>query len=271
MRIESTERLQFLGDESRPEQDMKTNRILAYYVLALTCCLTQQGLVAAAAQEQQPNVAVEQAGPAVATKSGVADGALSPALTGVRRPLYRLCKSDVVTVSFTFSPEFDQTVSVQPDGYIALKGVRQLPAEGLTVPEMEEAIGRAYTGVLRDPEVTIVLKDFDKPYFIVGGEVNHPAKYELRSDTRVTEAVAIAGGMTARAKHSQVVLFRRVSDELVESHLLDVKAMMKSRTLVEDIHLRNGDFLFVPQNLISKIKPYLPMSSMSLYASPAQF
>jgi polysaccharide export outer membrane protein len=254
---------------------MKTNNVLAYCVLALTCCLPQQGLVAAVAQEQQPNVAAEQAGPAVATKSGVADGAgtsnSSPALTGVRRPLYRLCKSDVVTASFTFSPEFDQTVNVQPDGYIALKGVKQLSAEGLTVPELQEAIGRAYTGVLHDPEVTIVLKDFDKPYFIVGGEVNHPAKYELRSDTRVTEAVAIAGGMTARAKHSQVVLFRRVSDDLVESHLLDVKAMMKSRTLAEDIHLRTGDFLFVPQNFISKLKPYLPMSSMSLYASPAQF
>jgi polysaccharide export outer membrane protein len=270
-RIESTERLQFLGNESRPEPDMKNNSILAYCVLGITCCLPQQGLVAAVAQEQQSNVTAEQAGPAVTTKSGVAGGAWSPALTGVRRPLYRLCKSDVVTISFTFSPEFDQTVSVQPDGYIVLKGVKQLPAEGLTVLELQAAIGGAYTGILHDPEVTIVLKDFDKPYFIVGGEVNHPAKYELRSDTRVTEAVAIAGGMTTRAKHSQVVLFRRVSDDLVESRLLDVKAMMKSRTLAEDIHLRTGDFLFVPQNLISKIKPYLPMSSVSLYASPTQF
>jgi len=250
---------------------MKSNTILAYSVLALTCCLPQQGLVAALSQGQQPRVAVEQAGAAVTTKSGVADGAWSPALTGVRRPLYRLCKSDVVTISFTFSPEFDQTVSVQPDGYIALKGVKQLPAEGVTVPELQEAVGLAHTGVLRDPEVTIVLKDFDKPYFIVGGEVNHPAKYELRSDTRVTEAVAIAGGLTARAKHSQVILFRRVSDDLVESRLLDVKAMLKSRTLAEDIHLRSGDFLFVPQNLISKIKQYLPTSSMSMYASPTQF
>jgi polysaccharide export outer membrane protein len=250
---------------------MKTKRRVVYRVLALTCCLLQQGLVAAVAQEQQPNRAPEQTGSAVTTKSGVAGGAWSPALTGVRRPLYRLCKSDVITISFTFSPEFDQTVSVQPDGYVVLKGVKQLAAEGATVPELQEAIGRAYTGFLHDPEVTIVLKDFDKPYFIVGGEVNHPAKYELRSDTRVTEAVAIAGGLTARAKHSQIVLFRRVSDDLVESRLLDVKAMLGSRNLAEDLHLRTGDFLFVPQNVISKIKQYLPTSSMSMYASPTQF
>jgi polysaccharide export outer membrane protein len=160
---------------------------------------------------------------------------------------------------------------VQPDGYIALKGVKQLAAEGVTVPELQELIGRTYAGMLHDPEVTIVLKDFDKPYFIVSGEVNHQGKYELRSDTTVTEAVAIAGGLTARAKHSQVVLFRRVSDDLVESRLLDVKAMLKSRSLGEDIHLRPGDLLFVPQNLISKVKQYLPTSSLSMYASPTQF
>jgi polysaccharide export outer membrane protein len=254
---------------------MKINRKLAYRVLALTCCLMQQGLVVAVAQEQQPSVAAEQTVPVVTTKPGVADGAWSPAwspaLTGVRRPLYRLCKSDVAAIHFTYSPEFDQTVSVQPDGYIALRGVKQLPAEGVTVPELQDAIARAYAGVLRDPEVSIELKDFDKPYFIVAGEVNHQGKFELRSDITVTEAVAVAGGLTPRAKHSQIVLFRRVSDGLVESRLLDVKSMLKSRSLGEDIHLRPGDLLFVPQNLISKIKQYMPTSSLSMYASPAQF
>src|SRR5580704_16574610 len=143
---------------------MKINRNVVCCVVALNCCFVPQGLLAAMAQVQQPNVAVEHTGPAVTTKSGVAGGELSPALTGVRRPLYRLCKSDVVAISFTFSPEFDQTVSVQPDGYVTLKGVKQLPAEGVTVPELQAAIGRAYVGVLHDPEVTIVLQDFDKPY-----------------------------------------------------------------------------------------------------------
>ena len=248
---------------------MKINHSVVYCLLALTCCYMQRAL--AVAQMQQPNLTALQTGPLVTTKPGVADGAWSPALTGVRRPLYRLCKSDVVTISFTFSPEFDQTVIVQPDGYVVLKGVKPLPAEGTTVPELQGAITRVYAGFLHDPEVTVELKDFDKPYFIVGGEVSHPAKYELRSDTRVTEAVAIAGGLTARAKHSQIVLFRRVSDDLVESRVLDVKAMLESRNMAEDIHLRPGDFLFVPQNLISKIKQYLPTSSLSMYASPTQF
>jgi polysaccharide export outer membrane protein len=247
-----------------------TRRVFFIVLMAFALCLGQQVLVAAVAQEQRPRVAVSpEAG--AAAKSGVADGVWSPALTGERRPLYRLCKSDIVEVDFTFSPEFNQTVSVQPDGFITLKGVPQLHAEGITMPELEVAIQAAYAGMLNDPEITIVLKDFDKPSFIAGGEVGHPGKYELRADITVTAAIEIAGGFTPQAKHSQVILFRRVSDDLVESRVLDVKALVRSRNLGEDIHLRAGDLLFVPKNTISKVRQYLPMANLSTYVNPAQF
>jgi hypothetical protein len=51
-----------------------------------------------------------------ATKPGQADGMGNPQLGGLRRPLYRLNRSDVVSLSFTLSPEFDQILIVQPDG-----------------------------------------------------------------------------------------------------------------------------------------------------------
>ncbi|MGB2834400.1 MAG: hypothetical protein WBC30_02135, partial [Candidatus Sulfotelmatobacter sp.] len=51
-----------------------------------------------------------------AAKPGQADGKGNPKLGGERRPLYRLTRSDVVALSFTLSPEFDQTLTVQPDG-----------------------------------------------------------------------------------------------------------------------------------------------------------
>jgi polysaccharide export outer membrane protein len=246
-------------------------RILTCTVLALACCVVQQVVVVAVAQEQRPRVAVEKTGPAATTKSGVAGGKWSPALTGERRPLYRLRKSDVAEISFTFAPEFNQTVSVQPDGYVTLKGLQELYAEGTTVPELQEAVRKAYAGTLHDPEVTVVLKEFDKPYFIASGEVMRPGKYELRGDATVTEALAIAGGFNGQARHSQVVLFRRVSDELVETRLLNVKQMLKSRNLGEDFHLEPGDMLFVPQNTISKIRRYLPAPNLSMYLNPAQF
>lgn len=211
-----------------------------------------------------------------ATTASAADGdgtkiQRSPALTGVRHPLYRLRKSDVVDLRFTFLPEFDQTVTVQPDGFISIKAIGDLPAEGLTVSELRDSVQQAYTTILRDPEVTVVLRDFEKPFFIAGGQVARPGKYELRSPTSVAEALAIAGGLTDQAKHSQVVLFRKITDDIVETHVLNVKAMLAKKNLEEDWDLKSGDMLFVPQNRISKIKKFLPMSNLSAFISPNQF
>jgi polysaccharide export outer membrane protein len=154
---------------------------------------------------------------------------------------------------------------------VALKGVPDLVAEGLTVSELCASVRQAYQRVLRDPEVSVILKDFDKPYFLAGGQVGHPGEYELRSPTSVAEAVAIAGGFTDQSKHSQVIVFRRLTEGVAESHVLNIKAMLASRNLEEDLELKPGDMLFVPQNRISKIRKYLPASSLSTFFTPAQF
>jgi len=240
-------------------------RSLAIVFFALTCCTQQQVLVVAVAQDQRPRVAINEVGQTETTKPGVADGAWSPALTGERRPLYRLHTNDVLELNFPFSPEFNQTITIQPDGYIALKGAATLYAEGNTLPEFQAAALLAYAETLNDPQITVVLKEFEKPSFIVSGEVGRPGRFELRSDTTVTQALAIAGGLNEEAKHSQVVLFRPAQQKQVEARLLNVKKMLNSRNLDEDIHLKPGDMLFVPQNSISKIRRYLPISSLGMY------
>lgn len=205
------------------------------------------------------------------TSSGQADGKGDPALGGERHPLYRLTKSDIFEVNFTFSPEFNQTLTVQPDGFVALRGAGLLRAEGLTIAELNQAMTKAYSAFLHEPEITITLKEFEKPYFLASGEVSHPGKYELRGDLTVNEAVAIAGGFTQQARHSQVVLFRRVSLDVAEAHLIDAKKMLNSHTLREDWHLQPGDFIYVPQSQISKIRKFVPASAMNWYLNPLQF
>lgn len=206
-----------------------------------------------------------------APQIGRADGTGNPQLGGTRRPLYRLSKSDVVEVSFTFTPEFNQTVTVQPDGRIALRGTSAVIAEGKTAEELEETIRTAYAGLLHDPEVTVTLKEFDKPFFIASGEVGHPGKYELRSPTTVSEAVAMAGGFTPQAKHSQVVLFRHVTPETVEARVVDVKKILKQRDLSEDMTLEAGDFLVVPKSLVSNVMRFMPTTSMGMFLTSGHF
>lgn len=188
-----------------------------------------------------------------------------------RNPRYMLRRGDSFDLEFTLSPEFNQTVAVQPDGYVTLKAVGTFFVEGQTVPELTESLKAAYSKILHDPVISIALKDFEKPYFIAAGQVAKPGKYDLRSALTVTQAVAIAGGFNDKAKHSQVVLFRPASGGLFEAKLLNVKKLLASHNLSEDIQLQPGDMLFVPQSAFSKIRPYLPTTSMGGYLNPQTF
>ncbi len=236
----------------------------------------------AGAQETGPNRGVQKepvslaasipGGVGAATSQpGRVDGTGNPVLGRDRRPLYRFNKSDLVEISFAFASEFNQTSTVQPDGYITLKEAGHVVAEGLTAEELEAAIASAYAKLLHDPRITVGLKDFDRPYFIASGEVGHPGKYELRGPVSISAAVAIAGGFTEHAKHSQVVLFRHVNTGLVEAHVLNVKEMLKHRNLDEDPTLQAGDYVFVPRSTISKIMRFMPATSMGMYSTSPRF
>jgi len=222
-------------------------------------------------QRVPPNVqSVREVGPE-APQPGRADGKGNLQLGGERRPLYRISKSDVVEVSFTFTPEFNQTVTVQPDGRIALRGAGAVLAEGKTAEELEESIRMAYGGLLHEPEVTVTLKEFDRPFFIASGEVARPGKYELRSPTTAAEAIAIAGGFTLQSKHSQVIVFRHVSPESVEAGVVDVKRVLKEKDLNEDLMLQAGDFLVVPKSLVSNVMRFMPTTSMGMFVTSGHF
>lgn len=235
--------------------------------LGLTWLLLQQVPAALRAQE----IGSKVPGQAAAAEPGTVADARSSEFAGDRRPLYRLGQSDVLELTFEFASEFNQTVTVQPDGYITPKGIRQLYVQGKTLPQLQDALTEAYAVLLHDPRITLVLKDFEKPYFIAAGQVARPGKYELRSSTTLTEAVAIAGGLTEQSKHSQVVLFRRVTDDVVETRVLDMKKMLRSRDLNEEVQLRPRDMIYVPQNTISKLRRYLPVPTLGMYMNSAQF
>jgi polysaccharide export outer membrane protein len=160
---------------------------------------------------------------------------------------YVLRKGDVLELSFPFVPSFNQTITVQPDGYVTLRALGPVRVDGTTVPELTERIRTEYASILRDPVVTVEVKDFEKPYFIVAGEVERPGKYELRGETTATQALAVAGGVSDRAKHSEAVIFRRMSGGAFESRQLDLKRMLKKQRLTADVPLQSGDMLFIPR------------------------
>ncbi len=176
-----------------------------------------------------------------------------------RYPRYVIQAQDVLLVSFPLSPELNQTVTVQPDGYIDMQSGGSVHVEGLTVPETVDAITRAYAGVLNHPIVTVDLQDFQKPFFTVSGQVGKPGQYELRTDITVAEAIAVAGGLAPTAKQ-QVFLFRRTSKEWFKVEKINLQDILKGKHVNEDAFLKPGDMVFVPESTFSKFRKYVPYS-----------
>jgi polysaccharide export outer membrane protein len=194
-------------------------------------------------------------------------GAASDQMTSFSEhdPRYRVQPSDVLEIHYRYTPEFDQTVTVQPDGFVALQIVGDLKLQGLTVDQVKAAILEKASQRLKDPEITLVLKDFEKPYFVVGGEVGTPGRFEMRGTVTAVQAIAMAGGFKNSAKHSQVVLFRKISPDLAKTQILNLKAAMTGSTSEPNIDLRSGDMLIVPQNRISKIERVVKIVNIGAY------
>ena len=170
---------------------------------------------------------------------------------------YRITPGDVLDITFPFVPELNQTVTVQPDGYVSLKELPDMRLQGRTVAQVKADVLDAYGQFVRDPVLTVTLKEFQGPYFIAGGEVNKPGRYDLRGPTSLTEALALAGGSIRGANLSKVVLFRRSAGEQLETRQINVREMYAKRDLSEDVMLRPGDMLFVPKGVLGKLQPML--------------
>jgi len=184
---------------------------------------------------------------------------------------YQLERGDVFDLDFALTPEFNQTVTVQPDGYISLRGVGDIRILGQTIPEASVTIRTAYAKVLDNPKIAIMLKDFEKPYFIAGGWVDKPGKYDLRGETTLSQAIQVAGGLKDGAKTSQVILFRSVSNDWVEVKKLNVKNILSGKDVREDVHLRPGDMFFVPKSTFAQISPFIPRATLGTYFAPNNF
>ncbi len=187
----------------------------------------------------------------------------APALKA--RTAYQLEPSDSIAVSYRYTPEYNQTVTVQPDGTVSLQFVGSVKVGGLTTEEAAAAIRRQAGERLLDPEVSVSLKDFEKPHFTVLGEVAKPGRYELHGQISAVDAMAIAGGFKPSAKHTQIVLIHRLDATTGEAQLLDFKKLEKLRHDYEFTAIRDGDLIIVPERNLSKVERIVKLSGIGVY------
>ncbi|HEX3893484.1 MAG TPA: polysaccharide biosynthesis/export family protein [Terracidiphilus sp.] len=182
------------------------------------------------------------------------------------RDRYRLHTGDTILLEYRLSPELNQTVMVGPDGYVDLNVAGAVKLEGLTLAEAHDRIVQMDSARLNDPELNIELKDFQKPYVVVAGQVVNPSRIEMREDMTALQAVMLAGGFRDSAKESRIVLYRRLNSktDMAEVHVLNLHRIQKTAQLEHDMALQAGDVLYVPENNVTQFGKIMRIPNFSM-------
>lgn len=186
------------------------------------------------------------------------------------RPSYRLHSGDQLSIQFTYTPELNETVTLQPDGFVVLTTGGPILLAGKTVAEATTLIRDRSKDRLKDPVVSVVLLDFLRPYFIVAGQVVTPARYDLREPTSALRAIMLAGGIKNTGKETQVVIFHDFEDSAPQVVVLDLKHVEKQAVFEHDLDLTPGDVVFIPRTKLSRLSDFAVIAStFGLYLNAA--
>jgi polysaccharide biosynthesis/export protein len=187
------------------------------------------------------------------------------------RPRYTLRAGDVLDLEYRYTPELNQTVTVLPDGYVNLNVAGDVKISDLTVTQAHDLIVRKLHEKLNDPELNLILKEFQQPYVVVAGEVPKPGKIDLREDTTAMQAILLSGGFSASARSGQVLLFRKINSEMAEIRVLKLTKVRRTADLEHDIVLEPGDMLLVPRDKMEVASRYIKLLNIGAYFNPLQF
>jgi len=191
-----------------------------------------------------------------------------PRLAPTTEYRYQLKPGDVIEVQFRYSPEFNQTVTIQPDGYIALEITGDLKIAGMTVEQARQAILKKASVRLQDPVANVILKEFQRPFFVVAGEVTQPGKIEMRERVTAIQAIMLAGGLKETARSSQVIVCRQINSDMAEVKLLNLKSIRHTSDLENDLTLQPGDMVYVPRDKMSKVERFMRLASVAAFMAP---
>jgi polysaccharide export outer membrane protein len=173
-------------------------------------------------------------------------------------------------LQYRLTPDLNQTVSVQPDGYVDLNVAGEVQVAGLTVTQAHDLIVQRESEHLNNPELNLILEEFTRPYVVVAGEVAKPGQIEIRDNMTALSAILISGGFTQSAKSGQVIVFRKVNDTIDEVKQLNLTRVHNTVQLEHDMALQPGDLILVPHDRISRLQHYMQAANLGVFVNPLQ-
>lgn len=125
---------------------------------------------------------------------------------------YPIGVKDSLAIDVFDVPSLSQTVEVDNTGSINLPLIGQVQAAGLTPHQLSQSIAAALSAkYMKDPIVTVAIKDAASKKVTVDGAVVQPGLYEITPGTTLTQAVAMAHGPDQVADIHHVAIIRAQS------------------------------------------------------------
>ncbi len=138
---------------------------------------------------------------------------------------------------------------IAPDGSVDVPLVGRVMAEGLTPSAIAERVrDRLKDGFLRDPHVSVYVKEYNSKKVFVLGEVAKPGTFTFTAGMNVIEAVSLAGGFKPSANANNVVVTRRQDGG--GDQRIPVPVGRISEGHAPNLVLQPGDIIFVPDKLL---------------------
>jgi polysaccharide export outer membrane protein len=175
---------------------------------------------------------------------GDAGYAPNPASLGETPQSYRIAPSDVLDISVWREESLNSKVLVRPDGAISFPLLGELAAAGLTIEQLRQEIAARLGEFLSEPEVTVAVVNTNQRVYVLG-KVVKPGDFPIADRVTVTQALAMAGGLTPFADRDDIAVLRRAGAE-TRRFLFDYDSIEDGENLEQDILLQNGDVVVVP-------------------------
>lgn len=152
---------------------------------------------------------------------------------------------DVVEVRVYQEKELTGLYRVDADGTFNFPLVGIVRAAGLNAGNLAQQLTkRLAEGYMRDPQVSVFIKEFNSKKVFVLGQVAKPGTFKYEDKMTIVQAVTLAGGLKPLAASNRIVLTRVVSGE-EKKFVVPFDDVGKGDE--QNVLLQPGDIVFVPE------------------------
>ncbi len=168
-----------------------------------------------------------------------------------------LKQGDIIEVKFRFAPELNDTQTIRPDGMISLQLVGDVVAAGRQPKELGDELVEFYRAHLREPYVTVVLRNELNRRVFVGGSVANPGVVEMPGLLSVFDALMLAGGLDYEAAAIGHVIVMRTDETGVRTgYRVDLRPVVRGEA-TRPFPLAPGDHVYVPRTQIVNLNQFV--------------